>query len=126
MFAPYSKSGFSRQGNKCQHFRFLSNAAYRSFLYAKFNISPLDMESASVALICLQQRAPFIAIRALSSGLTGGGSSDPTEAGKFISLASKNSVTAVVEFITVITLSDANFTLNHHLSIFLMILNLFR
>lgn len=83
---------------------FLSNAAYRSFLYAKFNISPLDMESASVALICLQQRVPFIAIRALSSGLTGGGSGDPTEAGKFISLASKNSVTAVVEFIKQLSL----------------------
>ncbi|KAH0989822.1 hypothetical protein GBA52_001305 [Prunus armeniaca] len=83
---------------------FLSNAAYRSFLYDKFNITPLDMESASVALICLQQRVPFIAIRSLSSSLTGGGSGDPNEASKFITLASKNSVTAVVEFIKQLSL----------------------
>lgn len=83
---------------------FLANAAYRSFLYDKFNISPLDMESASVALICLQQGVPFIAIRALSSGLIGGGSGDPTEAGKFLSLVSKNSVTVVLEFIRQLSL----------------------
>ncbi|CAN6682008.1 unnamed protein product [Malus baccata var. baccata] len=76
---------------------FLSNAAYRSFLFDKFNISPLDMESASVALVCLQQRVPFIVIRALSSSLSG--TSEPNEAANFISLASKNSVMAVVEFI---------------------------
>ncbi|XP_068325654.1 bark storage protein A-like isoform X1 [Pyrus communis] len=83
---------------------FLSNAAYRSFLFDKFNISPLDMESASVALVCLQQRVPFIVIRALSSSSSGSGSSDPNEAAKFISLASKNSVMAVVEFIRQLSL----------------------
>lgn len=83
---------------------FLSNAAYRSLLYDKFNITPLDMESGSVALICLQQRVPFIAIRSLSSSLIGGGSGDPAEASKFITLALKNSVTAVVEFIKQLSL----------------------
>ncbi|KAG5522029.1 hypothetical protein RHGRI_034291 [Rhododendron griersonianum] len=34
---------------------YLDNAAYRGFIYRKFNISPVDMESAAVALICLQQ-----------------------------------------------------------------------
>ncbi|KAF6164447.1 hypothetical protein GIB67_025273, partial [Kingdonia uniflora] len=77
---------------------FLDNAAYRSFIYNKFNVSPVDMESASVALICLQQRVPFIAIRALSD-LAGGGSAESNEANIFISLATNNSVTVVIEFI---------------------------
>ncbi|XP_021277358.1 bark storage protein A-like isoform X2 [Herrania umbratica] len=57
---------------------FLDNAAYRSFIYSKFNVSPVDMESASLALICLQQRVPFIIIRALSN-LAGGGSAESNE-----------------------------------------------
>ncbi|XP_008220066.1 PREDICTED: bark storage protein A-like [Prunus mume] len=77
---------------------YLDNAAYRGFLYNKFNISPMDMETASVALICLQQRVPFIAIRALSD-LAGGGSAKSNEADTFSPLAAKNSVTVVVEFI---------------------------
>ena len=31
---------------------FLDNAAYREFLHNKFDVSPVDMESASVALVC--------------------------------------------------------------------------
>ncbi|GMY17597.1 bark storage protein A-like [Fagus crenata] len=77
---------------------FLRNAAYRSFIYDKFNISPVDMESASVALVCLQQRVPFIAIRAIS-GQAGGESPDSNEADTFTSLVANNSVTVVVEFI---------------------------
>ncbi|KAL6212566.1 hypothetical protein ACLB2K_017784 [Fragaria x ananassa] len=77
---------------------YLDNAAYRDFIYDKFNITPVDMESASVALICLQQRVPFIAIRALSD-LAGGGSADSNEADTFNALASHNSATVVVEFI---------------------------
>jgi nucleoside phosphorylase len=56
------------------------------------------MESAAVALICLEQRTPFIAIRALSD-LAGGGSTDSNEADTFTSLAANNSVTVVLEFI---------------------------
>ena len=77
---------------------YLDNAAYRSFIYNKFNVSPVDMESAAVALICLEQRTPFIAIRALSD-LAGGGSADSNEADTFTSLAANNSVTVVLEFI---------------------------
>ncbi|KAM3687788.1 hypothetical protein ACJW31_10G100900 [Castanea mollissima] len=77
---------------------YIDNAAYRSFIYNKFNVSPADMESASVALICLQQRKPFIAIRALSD-LAGGGSADSNEADTFASLAATNSVTVVLKFI---------------------------
>ncbi|CAL5431676.1 unnamed protein product [Camellia sinensis] len=75
---------------------YLDNAAYRNFLYRKFNVSPVDMESAAVALICFQQRITFITIRALSD-LAGGAQSN--EAATFISLAANNSVTVVVEFI---------------------------
>ncbi|MBA0789868.1 hypothetical protein Gohar_014550, partial [Gossypium harknessii] len=64
----------------------------------RFNVSPIDMESAAVALICMQQRVPFIIIRALSD-LAGGGSAESNEIDTFISLASNNSVNVVVEFI---------------------------
>ncbi|KAK1264893.1 hypothetical protein QJS04_geneDACA019410 [Acorus gramineus] len=77
---------------------YLDNAAYRSFIYNKFGVSPVDMESASVALICAQQGVPFIVIRALSD-LAGGGSAQSNEADTFTPIAATNSVKAVVEFI---------------------------
>ncbi|XP_027355691.1 bark storage protein A-like [Abrus precatorius] len=82
---------------------YLDNAAYRSFIHKKFDVSPVDMESASVALICLQQRIPFIAIRALSD-LAGGGSAESNEADTFLSLAATNSVTVVIEFVKLLSL----------------------
>ncbi|KAL3819013.1 hypothetical protein ACJIZ3_004918 [Penstemon smallii] len=81
---------------------FLDNAAYRDFLYKKFKVSPVDMESAAVALICFQQRVPFITFRALSD-LAGGGSSGSNEADIFAPLAANNSVTVVVEFIKLLS-----------------------
>ncbi|XP_054797283.1 uncharacterized protein LOC129302426 [Prosopis cineraria] len=84
---------------------YLDNAAYRTFIYDKFNVSPVDMESASVALICLQQRVPFIAIRALSD-LAGGGSAQSNEADTFSSLAATNSVAVVVEFVKQLSLQE--------------------
>lgn len=78
---------------------FLDNAAYREFLYSKFNATSIDMESASVALICLQQRTPFIAIRALSD-LAGGGSSVSNEAASFAPLAAQNAVDVLIRFIS--------------------------
>ena len=81
---------------------YLDNAAYRGFIYDKFNISPVDMESAAVALVSLQQRVPFIVIRALSD-LAGGGSAESNEADIFINLASDNSVTAVLEFVKLLS-----------------------
>jgi len=77
---------------------FVDNAAYRNFLYTKFNISPIDMESAAVALVCLQQGLPFIAIRSLSD-MAGGGTSESNQAAVFSGLASQNAVTAVIQFI---------------------------
>ncbi|MED6172809.1 hypothetical protein PIB30_053402 [Stylosanthes scabra] len=81
---------------------YLDNAAYRTFIYNKFQVSPVEMESASVALICLQQRVPFIVIRALSD-LAGGGSSDSNEADTFAPLAATNSVKVVIEFIKLLS-----------------------
>ncbi|KAJ9168309.1 hypothetical protein P3X46_019852 [Hevea brasiliensis] len=77
---------------------YLDNAAYRSFIYDKFNVSPVEMETAAVALICLQQKIPFIAFRAVSD-LAGGGSAHSNEADTFTSLAANNSVAVVLEFI---------------------------
>ncbi|XP_075522510.1 bark storage protein A [Primulina tabacum] len=77
---------------------YLDNAAYRTFLYEKFEISPVDMESAAVALIAYQQRVPFITFRALSD-LAGGGSANSNEADLFTPLAANNSVAAVVAFV---------------------------
>ncbi|XP_061336548.1 bark storage protein A-like [Gastrolobium bilobum] len=82
---------------------FLSNEAYKTFIHNNFNVDLVDMESASVALICLQQRVPFIAIRAVS----GSRSALPFkfDASTFLNLASTNSVTVVVEFIRLLSLS---------------------
>lgn len=77
---------------------FLDNAAYRQFLHSKFDATPVDMESAAVALICLQKRKPFIAIRALSD-LAGGDSSISNEASLFASLASQNAFDVLLAFI---------------------------
>lgn len=80
---------------------FVDNSAYRSYLNTKFNATPIDMESAAIALVCLQQKTPFVAIRSLSD-LAGGGSALSNEAGIFSSLAAQNAVDAVVRFIAVL------------------------
>nr|GLL50016.1 bark storage protein A-like [Ipomoea trifida] len=77
---------------------YLDNAAYRDFIYDKFNVSPVEMESAAVALVCYQQKVPYIVIRALSD-LAGGGTAESNEADTFIDLAANNSVNVAVEFI---------------------------
>lgn len=80
----------------------VDNGAYRGFLYSKFNITPIDMETAAVALVSLQQNKPFIAFRSLSD-LAGGGSSMSNEAATFGSLAAQNSADVAVEFIKLIS-----------------------
>ncbi|KAH6835830.1 Phosphorylase superfamily protein [Perilla frutescens var. hirtella] len=77
---------------------FLANDAYKFFLNKKFKVSPIDMESAAVALVCHQQRVPFVIFRALS----GGGSAKSNEAAAFVPLAANNSVAVVVEFIKIL------------------------
>ncbi|WOH11154.1 hypothetical protein DCAR_0830633 [Daucus carota subsp. sativus] len=68
---------------------FVDNAAYREFLYTKFNTTAVDMESAAVALISL-------------SDLAGGGSAISNEADLFSPLAAQNSVDVLVQFITLV------------------------
>lgn len=80
---------------------YVDNAAYRNFIYEKFDVSPVEMESAAVALICYQQRIPFITFRALSD-LAGGGDAESNEADTFTPLAATNSVAVVVEFIKIL------------------------
>eukprot|EP00262_Sarcandra_glabra_P018434 TRINITY_DN661_c0_g1_i10.p1 TRINITY_DN661_c0_g1~~TRINITY_DN661_c0_g1_i10.p1 ORF type:complete len:344 (+),score=60.35 TRINITY_DN661_c0_g1_i10:181-1212(+) len=90
-----------RVSRGCSANTFVDNAAYRQFLNSKFNVTPIDMESAAVALVCHQQRTPFIAFRSLSD-LAGGGSSQSNEAAIFGSLAAQNAVTVVIKFISLL------------------------
>ncbi|KAK7318964.1 hypothetical protein RJT34_03673 [Clitoria ternatea] len=85
------------------HSLYLDNAAYTRFLFKKFRASPVDMESASVALVCLQQRVPFLIIRSLYE-LGGGGSTETDHPELYLSLASSNSVAVVVEFVKLLSL----------------------
>ncbi|KAL3532471.1 hypothetical protein ACH5RR_005992 [Cinchona calisaya] len=82
---------------------FVDNAAYRKFLHSNFNVTTIDMESAAVALVCLQQRTPFLTIRALSD-LAGGGSSISNEAATFAPLAASNAVEVLLKFISLLNL----------------------
>lgn len=81
---------------------FVDNRAYREFLLSKFNATAIDMESAAVSLVCIQNQKPFIAIRALSD-LAGGGSSVSNEAATFASLAAQNAVDVVIKFINLLS-----------------------
>ncbi|MCL7039120.1 hypothetical protein MKW94_002523 [Papaver nudicaule] len=91
-----------RVARGCSADTFVDNAAYRQFLRSKFNVTPLDMESAAVALVCLQHKTPFITIRALSD-LAGGGSAESNEADVFAPLAAVNAVKVLVKFITLLS-----------------------
>ncbi|KAG6498728.1 hypothetical protein ZIOFF_038450 [Zingiber officinale] len=90
-----------RVENGCSANAFVDNAGYRQFLRNKFDVTPIDMESAAVALVCRQVRVPFIAFRALSD-LAGGGSSESNEAAVFSSLAAQNAVDVVIEFVNLL------------------------
>ncbi|KAK0571666.1 hypothetical protein LWI29_019692 [Acer saccharum] len=80
---------------------YLDNSAYREFMNSKFNATAVDMESAAIALVCHQQKMPFIVIRSLSD-LAGGGSSSSNEADIFSSLAAQNAVDVLLKFITLL------------------------
>lgn len=80
---------------------FVDNKAYRDVLNSKFDATPVDMESAAVALVCFQHKIPFIAIRALSD-LAGAGSAMTNEYSIFLSLASQNAFNVLVKFISLL------------------------
>ncbi|CAI9100383.1 OLC1v1037366C1 [Oldenlandia corymbosa var. corymbosa] len=81
---------------------FVDNAAYRKFLNSKFNATAIDMESAAVGLVCLQQRIPFVTIRAISDLAGGGDSSMSNEANSFAPLAANNAVDVLTAFISLL------------------------
>ncbi|KAK1314848.1 hypothetical protein QJS10_CPA06g00711 [Acorus calamus] len=81
---------------------FVDNASYRQFLRSKFGVTPIDMETAAVALVCRQQGTPFIALRSLSD-LAGGGSAQSNEANIYAPLAAQNAVDAVVHFVQLLS-----------------------
>ncbi|KAG6494763.1 hypothetical protein ZIOFF_042524 [Zingiber officinale] len=83
------------------HQQHMPEEGRKQFLRNKFDVTPIDMESAAVALVCRQVRVPFIAFRALSD-LAGGGSSESNEAAVFSSLAAQNAVDVVIEFINLL------------------------
>ncbi|CAL4910922.1 unnamed protein product [Urochloa decumbens] len=85
----------------CSASVFVDNAAYREFLRSRFRVTPVDMETAAVALVAKQQGKPFIAVRALSD-LAGGGAAGSNETGVFAPLAAQNAVTVAVELISLL------------------------
>ncbi|KAJ9559179.1 hypothetical protein OSB04_013793 [Centaurea solstitialis] len=70
---------------------YLDNAAYRNFLYNKFNISPVEMESAGWLSFVINKKA--------LSDLAGGGTATSNEADTFSGLSAQNSVIVMVEFV---------------------------
>ncbi|CAN6330974.1 unnamed protein product [Urochloa humidicola] len=80
---------------------FVDNAAYREFLRSRFGVTNVDMETAAVALVAMQQGKPFIAVMALSD-LAGGGTAGSNEAVVFEPLAAQNAVTVTVELISLL------------------------
>ncbi|PKI76277.1 hypothetical protein CRG98_003388 [Punica granatum] len=80
---------------------YLDNRAYREFIYSKLKATTVDMETAAVALICYQQRTPFIALRSLSD-LAGRGSALSNEASTFSNLAAQNAVDALIKFVALL------------------------
>ncbi|KAK1289493.1 hypothetical protein QJS10_CPB18g01102 [Acorus calamus] len=91
-----------RVGSGCSANVFVDNASYRQFLRSKFGVTPIDMETAAVALVCRQQGTPFIALRSLSD-LAGGGSAQSNEANIYAPLAAQNAVDAVVHFVQLLS-----------------------
>ncbi|KAM0913620.1 hypothetical protein ACQ4PT_012048 [Festuca glaucescens] len=87
-----------RVSRGCSGNVFLDNARYRQFLRAKFQCTPIEMESAAVALVAYQQGVPFLTIRSLSD-LAGGGSALGNEASTFISIAAQNAVDVMLKFV---------------------------
>ncbi|XVE68714.1 hypothetical protein DITRI_Ditri09bG0091400 [Diplodiscus trichospermus] len=76
---------------------FVDNAAYRDFLFQKFEVSSADMESAAVAMTSLSNGCPVIVIRGLSD--LAGKQQGENAVKKFGSLAALNTAKAVLGFI---------------------------
>ncbi|XP_048562849.1 bark storage protein A [Triticum urartu] len=88
----------TRVSKGCSANVFLDNAEYRQFLRKQFECTPVEMESAAVALVAHTQGVPFLTIRSLSD-LAGGGSALGNEASTFIDIAAKNAVEVMLKFV---------------------------
>ncbi|KAK6228341.1 Nucleoside phosphorylase domain - like 1 [Theobroma cacao] len=76
---------------------FVDNAAYRDFLFEKFEVSSADMETAAVVMTSLSNGFPVIVIRGLSD--LAGKQQGENAVRKFGSLAALNTAKAVLGFI---------------------------
>lgn len=76
---------------------FADNAQYREYLFATFQASVLDMESAAVGQVAFANTVPFVVFRSLSD--LAGGDSGHNQMVTFMALASSNSATAVRAFV---------------------------
>ncbi|TKW11995.1 hypothetical protein SEVIR_5G008100v4 [Setaria viridis] len=77
---------------------YTDNASYRQFIRSRFGCTPVEMESAAVALVAHQLGVPFLTIRSLSD-LAGGGSSLSNEAATFLAIAARNAADVMLKFV---------------------------
>ncbi|WVZ72932.1 hypothetical protein U9M48_021314 [Paspalum notatum var. saurae] len=85
---------------------YTDNASYRQFIRAHFGCTPVEMESAAVALVAHQLGVPFLTIRSLSD-LAGGGSALSNEAATFLTIAAQNAVDVMLKFVPLLGGEDA-------------------
>lgn len=76
---------------------FADNREYREYLFATFQATVLDMESAAVAHVAYANRVPFVGFRSLSD--LAGGDAGANQMTTFMALASLNSATVVRRFV---------------------------
>ncbi|KAF8733510.1 hypothetical protein HU200_014809 [Digitaria exilis] len=84
---------------------YTDNASYRQFIRNHFGCTPVEMESAAVALVAHQLGVPFVTIRSLSD-LAGGGSSLSNEAATFLAIAAQNAVDVMLKFVPLLGAAD--------------------
>nr|CAB3475649.1 unnamed protein product [Digitaria exilis] len=84
---------------------YTDNASYRQFIRNHFECTPVEMESAAVALVAHQLGVPFVTIRSLSD-LAGGGSSLSNEAATFLAMAAQNAVDVMLKFVPLLGAAD--------------------
>jgi nucleoside phosphorylase len=84
---------------------YTDNASYRQFIRSQFGCTPVEMESAAVALVAHQLGVPFLTIRSLSD-LAGGGSTISNEAATFLDIAARNAVSVMLKFVPLLGNAD--------------------
>lgn len=78
---------------------FVDNAAYREFLFNRFQVASVDEESAAIVMVCLSNKVPVIVFRGLSDlAGAGAGAEKGIVSSIFSSLAAKNALRAAVAF----------------------------